>query len=198
MAKSCNQKIKILYLLQLFQESTDEEHVISMQKILELLGEKGIRAERKSIYDDLETLRQFGMDIRFRKERPSGYYLENNTACKALGEGDFRVPDAVGRSSVPERPKAPVWEKDEGEAKTLKFLCKEEYREKAAAYFNPGFTCKEKAPGLWAMTADLVPGTKFYGWLTMMGKGVQLVKPKKEAAAYRDYLKSIAKEYKGV
>ena len=37
--------------------------------------EHGIRAERKSIYDDVEVLREFGMDIRYTRERPGGYYL---------------------------------------------------------------------------------------------------------------------------
>ena len=75
MAKVFNQKIKILYLMQMMWSETDEEHVLNMQEILTKLEEKGIRAERKSIYDDFEVLRQFGLDIRFRKSQPSGYYL---------------------------------------------------------------------------------------------------------------------------
>ena len=39
---------------------------------------------------------------------------------------------------------------------------------------------------------------KFYGWLTGMGGSVRILKPKKSAAAYRDYLKSLAKDYKGL
>ena len=34
--------------------------------------------------------------------------------------------------------------------------------------------------------------------MAMMGKDVHILKPKKTAASYRDYLKTLAKEYKGV
>ena len=56
MAKSNNQKAKILYLERMLQE-TGEHKTLSMQDILAGLGEHGINAERKSIYDDVEVLR---------------------------------------------------------------------------------------------------------------------------------------------
>ncbi len=73
MAKSYNQKIKILYLMKLFLERTDEQHAVTMAEILEYLAANGINAERKTIYDDLETLRLFGLDILYQK--PTGYFL---------------------------------------------------------------------------------------------------------------------------
>lgn len=84
MAKAFNQKLKILYLMQMLMEQTDEEHALNMQQILGMLEEKGVAAERKSIYDDMETLRQFGLDILFRKGQPSGYYL---------GSRQFELPE---------------------------------------------------------------------------------------------------------
>lgn len=76
MAKSVNQKLKLLYLIEMLQEKTDEEHFLSMQEILEGLALKGISAERKSIYDDMEQLTQFGYDIIYVKSRTNGgYYL---------------------------------------------------------------------------------------------------------------------------
>ncbi len=60
MAKSHNQKAKILYLERMLRESSTVRP-ISMQEILDRLGELGIRAERKSIYDDMETLKDFGI-----------------------------------------------------------------------------------------------------------------------------------------
>ena len=66
MAKSNNQKGKILYLEKSLLE-TGEDRLISMQEILTELMEYGINAERKSIYDDLEVLRSFGMDVRFQR-----------------------------------------------------------------------------------------------------------------------------------
>ena len=69
MAKSHNQKAKILFLERILRE-TGEDHVVTMQEILAKLLENGIPAERKSIYDDIEALRSFGMDVRFRRGRP--------------------------------------------------------------------------------------------------------------------------------
>ncbi len=39
------------------------------------LPSKGISAERKSIYDDIERLKLFGCDILSRRSEPKGYYL---------------------------------------------------------------------------------------------------------------------------
>lgn len=75
MAKSANQKAKILYLLELFQEETDEGHPLTRKELESRLADIGIHAERKSIYNDIETLKNFGLDIVYRKERPEGYYL---------------------------------------------------------------------------------------------------------------------------
>ncbi len=75
MAKSYNQKMKILYLLRLFMERSDENHVLTMGDLLEELARYGISAERKSVYDDLEALRLFGLDIVYTRREPSGYYL---------------------------------------------------------------------------------------------------------------------------
>ena len=75
MAKSCNQKEKILYLMRLFLEETDAEHPLTRRQLEEKLADYGIQTERKSLYSDMETLKRFGMDIAYRKERPEGYYL---------------------------------------------------------------------------------------------------------------------------
>ena len=64
MARGVNQKLKLLYLKQFFEEKTDEEHPASMQQILDYLKANGVDAERKSIYTDLDALSDFGMDVR--------------------------------------------------------------------------------------------------------------------------------------
>ncbi len=75
MAKVSNQKQKILYLMKILLEKTDEQHVLSMAEIQEELSRYGMSAERKTVYADIETLREYGMDIISRKERPAGYYV---------------------------------------------------------------------------------------------------------------------------
>lgn len=75
MARSFQQKLKILYLLRAFQEKTDEQHPMTVSDLIDYLEEFGITVERKTVYDDIETLRTFGLDIANRRSKPSGFYL---------------------------------------------------------------------------------------------------------------------------
>lgn len=76
MAKSANQKLKLLYLLKILTEQSDEEHCLSTQALIDALAGYGIKAERKSIYDDIAQLTDFGYDIALVKARTGGgYYL---------------------------------------------------------------------------------------------------------------------------
>ena len=49
MARSGNQKQKILYLVQMLSEHREESNLLYMREIVEELEKKGRRAERKSI-----------------------------------------------------------------------------------------------------------------------------------------------------
>ncbi|MFV0379777.1 MAG: helix-turn-helix transcriptional regulator [Anaerorhabdus sp.] len=71
-------KIKLLYLVDLFSKYSDENHILSMPEILDYLDQKGISAERKSIYDDIKILERWGMDIIFIRGKKQGYYLANS------------------------------------------------------------------------------------------------------------------------
>lgn len=75
MAKSERQKLKLLILRDYLRSHTDEQHPASMQQILAALEGEGIRAERKSVYDDLDTLRDYGMEIRKVSGKNGGYYV---------------------------------------------------------------------------------------------------------------------------
>ena len=79
MARGANQKIKILYLMKIMQEQTDENHGLTLSEIIAQLGEYGIEAERKALYDDFEVLRLFGMDVEMRKEKATRYYIASRT-----------------------------------------------------------------------------------------------------------------------
>ena len=79
MAKKPNQKLKILYLMKILLEKTDEKHLLTSQQIIEELSLYGINAERKSIYDDIEALRTFGIDIEMVKGKPTGYHILSRT-----------------------------------------------------------------------------------------------------------------------
>ena len=81
MAKSPNQKLKLLYLMRLFLERTDEAHPVTVPELIAALGQYGVSAERKSLYDDFEALRHFGLDI---VQNGGKYYV---------GSRDFELPE---------------------------------------------------------------------------------------------------------
>lgn len=73
--KLSHQKLKMMYLAKILLEKTDEEHTITVPELIEELSKLGISAERKSVYDDLEYLRLFGLDICSNKTRTTNYYV---------------------------------------------------------------------------------------------------------------------------
>ena len=74
MPKSSNQKLKIVYLMKILLDNTDEEHAMSMVDILAALKKYDISAERKSIYNDMESLKQYGLDIIGEQKNRTYYY----------------------------------------------------------------------------------------------------------------------------
>lgn len=84
MAKSPNQKTKLLRLAQMLLHNTDEDHPLTVNDMIEELARYDVRAERKSIYDDLETLRTVGLDVQSRKGRSPGWFI---------GSRDFELPE---------------------------------------------------------------------------------------------------------
>jgi len=76
MPKSENQKMKILYLMRMMLNETDTDHKLTVnQMIASLLRNHGIDVERKTIYSDLEILREFGLDIERDKTKTFNYYV---------------------------------------------------------------------------------------------------------------------------
>ena len=75
MPKSENQKQKLLHIAKYLMENTDETHAVSTPQLIEYLKTQGIKAERKSIYNDIDTLNDFGLDIIRSDEHRGGYML---------------------------------------------------------------------------------------------------------------------------
>lgn len=63
MAKGKNQKLKLLYLVKIFLEETDDQHGLTRHELIDKLNHYGISADRKTLYSDFEELRAFGFDI---------------------------------------------------------------------------------------------------------------------------------------
>lgn len=75
MPKSAQQKQKLLLVADYFEKYTDENNVVTTPRIIEYLEAQGIKAERKSIYDDIKTLTEYGMDIVKTGGTKGGYFL---------------------------------------------------------------------------------------------------------------------------
>ncbi len=75
MPKNDRQKLKLLYLADCLRRDTDEEHGLTTTEILARLARVGIDAERKSVYDDIRALTDYGMDIITARGRQGGYRL---------------------------------------------------------------------------------------------------------------------------
>ena len=78
MARKPNQKLKLLYLMKILCEATDETHSLTLAEISGELAKYGVGSERKSLYDDLELLKLYGLDIRVRRDRQVHYYLSTH------------------------------------------------------------------------------------------------------------------------
>ncbi len=200
MAKSMNQKGKILYLEKILRE-TGENRTCTMQDILGRLMEYGIRAERKSIYDDMEVLRSFGMDIQFKRGKPGGYYLAGQTAPEESSDGV--LPVSPGKMDTKENVAEGAicsWlvqdTETEGEEKPVKLICRNSRKTEVMNTLGEFAQYREKEDNTFVAIVQVKENEKFFGWLAGMGRDVIITKPKKVVQAYRDYLKSILKEYK--
>lgn len=82
--KTKKTKLKLLYIKDYLQKYSDENNPVSADELSDMLLEKGIECERKSIYSDVQALRDYGVDI-FRVRVPkNGYYI---------GTRDFELPE---------------------------------------------------------------------------------------------------------
>ena len=74
MAKGQRQKLKLLYLKDILLEETDETKGLTLDEIIEKLENRGVSAERKSLYDDFEQLRLYGVDVEMYRDGRKAYY----------------------------------------------------------------------------------------------------------------------------
>lgn len=85
MPKASSQKLKILYVMEYLLRNSDDEHAVSINDIAAYLEAHDIPAQRKSLYDDIEALRKFGLDIiQTNHGKNYGYYVTNR---------DFELPE---------------------------------------------------------------------------------------------------------
>ncbi len=76
MSKTEHTKERFLAVMELLRRETDEQHHLSAQELLSYLAQRGLSADRKSLYRDIAVLQDSGWDILHEKD---GYYLASDT-----------------------------------------------------------------------------------------------------------------------
>lgn len=79
-----NQKLKLIYILDILKKYSDEDNPLNASQIMERLSEYGICAERKSVYADIQALEDYGCDIIKAADSKKGWFI---------GEREFEVPE---------------------------------------------------------------------------------------------------------
>ena len=80
-----HQKLKMLYLMKIFSEETDDSNFLTLQQIIQKLKDYGVMADRKTLYVDFDELRTFGVDIIMEKIGRNSFYH--------IGRRDFELPE---------------------------------------------------------------------------------------------------------
>ncbi len=70
-------KTRIIKLLNILREKTDENHPLNSEQLIPLLREDGEQVERKTIYSDIKALNDMGIYIESVKGENTGYYFDD-------------------------------------------------------------------------------------------------------------------------
>ena len=136
MPKSWGQKLKLIAVLDILREHSDEENPITATAICDLLQQKGIAAERKSVYADIDALMDYGYDI-VRSYSPKGFFL---------GSRDFEEAEVYLLADAVRTAKFISPKKTRVLVKKLGGLLSEGQRKKRGRdiYFNPAQKCNNE------------------------------------------------------
>ncbi|MGN0521715.1 MAG: helix-turn-helix transcriptional regulator [Eubacterium sp.] len=68
-------KVKTLAIYKLLEMYSDEDNPLSSTELIDLLKKQGISCERKSIYSDIEALKEIGYDIMTTRGPKRGFFI---------------------------------------------------------------------------------------------------------------------------
>lgn len=77
-------RIKLLKIMEILTQETDEEHPMSSNALIEKLEEMGISCTRKTLYRDIETLNEYGYEVLTKRGKSNEYWVEDRS---------FNVPE---------------------------------------------------------------------------------------------------------
>lgn len=84
MAGAGNHKLALLYMMRELLEKTDDDHTLNASELIDILGSYGFKADRRTIYSNVEILQDFGIDVLMAEGNNGGYYI---------GSRDFELPE---------------------------------------------------------------------------------------------------------
>ena len=67
-------KVRMLVLLDILSELTDEEHILNSRALLQELSQRGYQTDRRSVYRDVEALAEYGFDV---VTTSKGFYMHS-------------------------------------------------------------------------------------------------------------------------
>lgn len=70
-----NPKLRILCMADYFMHHTDEQHTVTVPELIALLGREGFAADRRTVYDDMQALGEYGLQIEKTRTKTHNYYL---------------------------------------------------------------------------------------------------------------------------
>ncbi len=216
MSKKANQKAKLLYLQQIFLEETDEKHVLTVQQLIEKLAELEIPAERKSLYDDIATLQNFGLDIIVMRSRANTYKVGSRLFTpqellllaeavikdSAIGENKTKkIVEKIGRLGSHYQTRQlqeSLATQSYADAELLRLVelrCSNETVPQILEYLADSKIKKSKGD------TSIVEGTvvvdqNFYSWLFSLGNKAKIIEPSNVKKNFIKHCKKIWNQYK--
>jgi len=163
------------------------------------LGEEGKEESTGYLFlefwkEDSGEYRTIGIGQKAKRGKPIIHQPDGET-----GEKSENVQEQIGKESeAPAKISAPTPSQTGENIKEIRLVCQNSTKKKIQRTFGSEIFCKIKGEDNFIVTVEVVVDKAFFGWLTSMGRNVHILKPKKAAVAYRDYLKNIAKDYKGI
>lgn len=78
------QKIRILILYEILKSETDENHKLTTNELLGKLKSHGLLCDRKTLYNDIDILNEYGFEVLTDKSKSNSYYVVSR---------DFEIPE---------------------------------------------------------------------------------------------------------
>lgn len=211
MSRNPMQKQKLLYLRKILLEKTDENHGLTSSEILAELALYGITAERKSLYDDLQVLEKFGMDICKSKSSTVKYYVASR---------EFELPelkllvDAIQSSKfITEKKSISLIHKLEGlasvhDGKELQrqvFVANRAKTMNERIYYSVDNDCigvivdrfgrdifvTKESDTTFGVSVDIMTSKQFYAWVFGLGGKVRIISPQNVVDEFKKQLENV-------